>query len=105
MPISYTQIPSNIRVPLFWAEVDGSMAGIPTVNLRAILTGTMLAGPTFNITAATWATGNATITTSAPHGATVGQKVIISGVNPVGFNGTYTLGTGTTGSTLVVPIA
>ena len=104
MPISYTQIPANIRVPLFWAEVDGSMAGIPTVNLRGILCGTMLAGPSFSINAATWTTGNATITTSAAHGVAVGGKVTISGVNPVGYNGSYTAGTGTTGSTLVVPI-
>src|SRR5215831_12280353 len=105
MPISFNNIPQNIKVPLYWVEVDPSMAGIPTINLRALLVGTMLAGPTFGVTAATWATGNATFTTSAPHGAAVGTSVTISGVTPAGYNGTFTAATGTTASTLVVPIA
>jgi phage tail sheath gpL-like len=42
MPISFAQIPSNIKVPLYWVEVDPSMAGLPTLNLRALLVGTML---------------------------------------------------------------
>lgn len=41
MPISFAQIPSNIKVPLYWVEVDPSMAGLPTLNLRALLVGTM----------------------------------------------------------------
>lgn len=43
MPISFAQIPSNIKVPLYWVEVDPSMAGLPTLNLRALLVGTMTA--------------------------------------------------------------
>src|SRR5215831_10310618 len=104
MPISFANIPANIKVPLYWVEVDPSMAGMPSINLRALLVGTMLAGPSFTITTVTWTTGNATYTTSAPHSATVGSKVTISGVNPAGYNGTFTCGTGTTGSTIVVPI-
>jgi phage tail sheath gpL-like len=46
MPISFNNIPSNIKVPLYWVEVDPSMAGLPTLGLRALLIGTML-GPTF----------------------------------------------------------
>ena len=57
------------------------------------------------ITAATWATGNATFTTSTAHGITPGTPVTISGVNPVGFNGNFIAAAGTTGSTIVVPIA
>jgi phage tail sheath gpL-like len=41
MPISFAQIPSNIKVPLYWVEVDPSMAGLPTLNLRALMVGTM----------------------------------------------------------------
>lgn len=41
MPISFAQIPVNIKVPLYWVEVDPSMAGLPTLNLRALLVGTM----------------------------------------------------------------
>src|SRR6516162_1382982 len=45
MPISFSQIPSDIKVPLYWVEVDPSMAGLPNLGLRALLVGTML-GPT-----------------------------------------------------------
>jgi phage tail sheath gpL-like len=41
MPISFAQIPANIKVPLYWVEVDPSQAGLPSINLRAILFGTM----------------------------------------------------------------
>jgi phage tail sheath gpL-like len=43
MPISFAQIPENIKVPLYWVEVDPSKAGLPTLNLRALLVGTMTA--------------------------------------------------------------
>jgi len=42
MPISFANIPANIKVPLYWVEVDPSMAGLPTINLRALLVGTKL---------------------------------------------------------------
>ena len=42
MPISFSNIPANIKVPLYWVEVDPSMAGLPSINLRALLFGTML---------------------------------------------------------------
>ena len=41
MPISFAQIPQNIKVPLYWVEVDPSKAGLPTLNLRALLVGCM----------------------------------------------------------------
>ena len=44
MPISFSQIPSDIKVPLYWVEVDPSMAGLPQLGLRALLVGTALAG-------------------------------------------------------------
>jgi len=40
MPISFANIPANIKVPLYWVEVDPSMAGLPSINLRALLVGT-----------------------------------------------------------------
>jgi hypothetical protein len=43
----------------------------------------------------------ATLTTVAAHGFAVGDSVVIAGLSNVVFNGTYTLITGTTGSTLV----
>lgn len=56
MPISFAQIPQNIKVPLYWVEVDPSKAGLPTLNLRALLVGTMLASAQ-KVTAATVAAG------------------------------------------------
>src|SRR6516162_6524288 len=44
MPISFSQIPADIKVPLYWVEVDPSMAGLPQLGLRALLVGTALAG-------------------------------------------------------------
>ena len=43
MPISFSQIPVNIKVPLYYVEVDPSMAGLPQLGLRALLVGTQLA--------------------------------------------------------------
>jgi phage tail sheath gpL-like len=43
MPISFANIPANIKVPLYWVEVDPSMAGLPTINLRSLLVGVMTA--------------------------------------------------------------
>ena len=41
MPISFANIPANIKVPLYYVEVDPSRAGLPSINLRALLTGIM----------------------------------------------------------------
>jgi hypothetical protein len=53
------------------------------------------------ITGASWSGGTATLTTTTPHGVTVGSSISISGVNPVGYNVTNAVATaGTTGSTI-----
>lgn len=44
-PISFDSIPSNWRMPLFWAEVDPSMAGLPIVRQIMLLVGTMITVP------------------------------------------------------------
>ena len=49
-------------------------------------------------------TTNITITTGTNHGISVGQTVVIAGVTPSGYNGTWIAQTGTTGTTLVVNI-
>ena len=46
MPISFANIPENIKVPLYWVEVDPSKAGLPTINLRALLVGTKITAGT-----------------------------------------------------------
>ena len=43
MTISFNNIPANIRVPFFWAEVDASQAGYFVNQQRALLVGQMLA--------------------------------------------------------------
>jgi phage tail sheath gpL-like len=44
MPIAFSQIPAGWKVPLYWAELDPSMAGLGTPRMPALLTGVMLAG-------------------------------------------------------------
>jgi phage tail sheath gpL-like len=41
--ISFSNIPANVRVPLFYAEVDSSQAGYFALQQRALLVGQMLA--------------------------------------------------------------
>jgi phage tail sheath gpL-like len=43
MPISFANIPASIKVPLYYVEVDPSMAGLPSINLRALIVGIMTA--------------------------------------------------------------
>jgi phage tail sheath gpL-like len=41
MPISFNSIPSNWRMPLYWVELDSSMAGLPATLGRSLLVGIM----------------------------------------------------------------
>lgn len=43
MPVSFNTIPANIRVPLFYAEMDNSQAGYSSQNRRTLLIGQKLA--------------------------------------------------------------
>lgn len=43
MPVSFSHIPPNLRVPLFWAEFDSSQAGYLASNQPACLLGSKLA--------------------------------------------------------------
>ena len=44
MPIAFSQIPAGWKTPLYWVELDSSMAGLGTPRMPALLTGVMLAG-------------------------------------------------------------
>lgn len=44
--VSFNYIPANVRVPLFYAEMDNSQAGYFTQNKRALLVGQMLTAGT-----------------------------------------------------------
>lgn len=46
MPVTFNYLPSNVRVPLFYAEFDNSQAGYFSQNKRALLIGQKLAAGT-----------------------------------------------------------
>ena len=48
------------------------------------------------VTNAVWAGGTATLTTASPHGFAAGQAVLVSGLTPIGYNGTVTISGPTT---------
>jgi phage tail sheath gpL-like len=41
MPVSFEHIPANWKIPLYWVEVDPSMAGYPRSRLTSLIIGTM----------------------------------------------------------------
>jgi phage tail sheath gpL-like len=41
MPVSFSSIPQNWKMPLYWVEVDPSMAGYPRSRLTSLIIGTM----------------------------------------------------------------
>jgi phage tail sheath gpL-like len=43
MPVSFNSIPANWRMPLYWVEVDPSMAGYPRSRLTSLIFGLMTA--------------------------------------------------------------
>lgn len=57
MPISFDNIPANWRMPLYWAEVDPSMAGLPIVRNIALIVGSMIAQTGKEVDGATVAAG------------------------------------------------
>jgi hypothetical protein len=57
-----------------------------------------------NVTAASWASGTASITLQYPLTLTTGQTVTVSGMTPAGFNGTFTV-TGVSGNTFTYSLA
>ncbi len=61
--------------------------------------------PAETITVATWAAGVATITTSAAHGYVAGDDIVITGVTPAGYNGSVTVVSVPTTTTLTYNLA
>jgi phage tail sheath gpL-like len=39
MPISFNNIPADLKIPLYWVEVDPSQAGIPMIHQPSLLVG------------------------------------------------------------------
>lgn len=103
--------------PLYTTNDDGegvgyivvpNVVGLTTANaLEVLIDAGYLEADITTASAVTPAVNNvalasnvATLTTSAAHGYAVGDSVVIAGLTTTALNGTYTLTTGTTGSTL-----
>src|SRR5262245_1744320 len=102
MPISFSHIPSDLKIPLYWVEVDPSMAGLPVLYQPALIVGTMIA-PTKGVTTAAVAAGGSGYlvndTISLLHG--VHLKVTAVGTGPT----TPTTGASGTGTTATLTFA
>jgi YVTN family beta-propeller protein len=86
---------ANTAVNWFVNGIAGGQANVGTISASGLYTAPA-SPPTSN--AATIASNGAvrksnvvTITTTAPHGFSVGQSVIIAGVSDTSFNGTFTI--------------
>ena len=83
MPISFSNIPANIKVPLYWVEIDPSQAGLPSINLRAILFGTMFTPDQSGANAAVVAGGTGYVagdTITLTHGI----ELVVQGIGTLG---------------------
>ena len=43
MPISFSNIPADLKIPLYWVEVDPSKAGLPVLYQPSLIVGMMIA--------------------------------------------------------------
>ena len=56
MPISFSNIPADLKIPLYWVEIDPSKAGLPVLYQPSLIVGTMIAA-TKSVESATVAAG------------------------------------------------
>jgi hypothetical protein len=93
---------TNVETTTLFVTGTGSTAPVGTLSATPSGAAVIENGLTpFAITGASWTSaggGTATITTSAPTGYLVGQTVMISGMTPAAYNGTWGV-TSVTGST------
>ncbi len=79
-PNSSGQLTAADALQILKASVGNTVAQIPAIpNLSS------------SITAASWSSNSVTITTAAANNFSVGQTVVISGMAPSGYNGTFTV--------------
>jgi hypothetical protein len=114
MSVQWVGLGSNARIVV---QISPALAATLTSGTAAINTqvswdynGQMLvpyeAAYAANVfTAMSWSAGVVTGTTTTAHGLSVGDQISVSGVAPAGYNGTYTLITVTTGSTIKYALA
>lgn len=92
-----TDVPSNVKISIQFATTDGASPEYSSlvVNLNdGVDVGTQTPTGTTNIT----------FTTTHNHNISVNDTVVLSGITPSAYNGTWTAQSGTTGSTLVLNI-
>ena len=89
---------------IYQADIYRALMGTPGVNNVTFNYLCRRTQYTINTQTPTYSSPNITLSTSTPHGLSVGDSVVISGVTPNGYNGTWTTQTGTTNGTLVVNI-
>ena len=70
---------------------QGSFTGNVTLSPGGSLQSFMDPPPVFIITAVSYTSNTATYTTSTNHGYNVGNRVLISGLEPLGYNGVFTI--------------
>lgn len=70
---------------------QGSFTGNVTLSPGGSVQSFMDAPPVFTISAVTFTSNSATYTTSANHGYIVGDRVLVSKLEPAGYNGTFTI--------------
>jgi hypothetical protein len=87
----------------FTAGQQVTIAGVtPGLYNGTYTVGSLIGATTSSITGATWASGQATFTSSNTF--VMGQTVTVTGVTPAGYNGSYTV-VSATGSSFVVALA
>jgi hypothetical protein len=83
------------------AASTGSISYSKTPNPGAYVSGGKVVVTNSNsatVSAATWSTGVVTLTISPSETPLVGSTIVVSGISPSGYNGTYTVATSSAGS-------
>jgi hypothetical protein len=102
------QIGSTIRALWAWEDINSnswlavgatqSLSAIVDNGAKTITPQTTDASTSIAVTGASWSAGIATLTFSTSFPFQPGTTVVVSGVSPSGYNGTYVLTTGGSGS-------
>jgi hypothetical protein len=78
-----------------------TIAGVTPAGYNGVYTVTASTSMLSTITAAVWVSGSATITHTGPDAVLVGSAIIVSGVTPAGYNGTYIVTASTARTTVL----
>jgi len=95
------QIGSTVRALWAWEDINArswlgvgatqSLSAIENGGLRTITPQTTIASTAVTVTGGSWSSSVATLTFSTASVFQVGDTVVVSGVTPSGYNGTYVL--------------